>query len=432
MTATTTSEFETIIEKLVTGGAGLGYCEGQAAFIPLTAPGDHVRARVVRRRKGSVEAELVEILTPGPNRREAPCPHYGQCGGCEWQHLTDTAQAEAKAAIVQDCFRRLGGLDIAPITTGPAPAGPALGYRNRIRLIASPIGLYGLQRRGSHEVVPLETCLLMPEIFREQILPWLRTLPPVEQIVIRDDGRGGFLVSLFGPPNRLRLLKKILSEQPAGEPPLAGCRGLLYNNLPAWGHDYLVMRVAGKNFRLGPLSFFQANLAETAAIIATLKEWLAEGDSPGRLLADLYCGVGLFSLTLADRFERLLAVDSHPQAVRDARHNAARDKAMQDKLQIHEGRIAEVLAQPDIQADPDWPDACCLVDPPRRGLEEGVTSALGQLRPRDILYLSCDPATLARDVGSLVRSGYRPERVRIFDQFPQTAHIESLVHLARE
>jgi len=447
--------FETAIEKIVTGGAGLGRYEGRAAFVPLTAPGDKVRARVLRSKKGFVEAELVEIVTPGPDRYEAECPHFGTCGGCDLQHLTGHAERQVKADIVAECFLRLGKMDVTGILTGPESAGPETGYRNKIRLFASPIGHYGLMRRGSHEVVPLETCLLMPKVFRAEILPWLRQLPPMERIVLRFDGRGSWLISLFGRTNRIRIMKQILNNLPEGEPPLAGCHGLLFNNLPLWGRDYLVMHVAGKKYRVGSQSFFQANLAETEACVQTTRSWLTTGREPGGLLVDLYCGVGLFALALADHFDRVIAIDADPHAVADARNNVARDANAREKVTVHEDRVplylakfiarskisaattAETKTRPEAEEESSatlaaqWRDSCCIIDPPRAGLESRAAAALVKLSPHDILYLSCDPATLARDAALLTKAGYEAKRLQVFDFFPKTAHLESLLYLVR-
>ncbi|MFH1843827.1 MAG: class I SAM-dependent RNA methyltransferase [bacterium] len=420
---------ETVITKLVTGGAGLGRHEGQAVFVRGTAPGDTVRARVVMRKKGFIEAELVELVDPGPDRQEPPCPHYSVCGGCDLQHLTDEAQQRLKTDIVVDCFQRLGQMDISDRITPPAVAGPSLGYRNKIRLFASPTGQYGLVRKRSNEVVPLDTCLQMPSRFTDEILPWLRTLPPMEQIVLRLDSTGDFLCSLFGRPNRARVLKQIIGGLSSSEPPLAGCRGLLFNNLPLWGRDYLVHRVANKNYRVGVLSFFQANLAEVEAVIAAIKCWLAAKQAPAGWLADLFCGVGLFSLALADRFDGLLAIDSDEYAIHDARNNVQRDSEARDKVTVRQGTITGLLSSANPPAIPDAAreSLCCLVDPPRRGLGEYACATLLKLRPRDIIYLSCDPATLARDAQVLCKGGYELQRIQVIDMFPRTAHIESLV-----
>ncbi len=444
--------FETTIEKLITGGAGLGRCAGMAAFIPLTAPGDHVRARITRRKRGFIEAELVEVLTPAPGRVAAPaCPHFGACGGCDLQHLDGVTQRAAKAEIVVDCFRRQGKIDVTGLLETPAPTGPELGYRDRIRLSTDHTGRHGLLRRGSQEVVPIDTCPQMPALFNETILPWLRTIPPVQHVLVRLDGAGGFLVSMFGLPNRLRLLRAILKRLPEGEAPLPGCAGILFNNLPAWGRDYLLVRLAGQTYRVGANSFFQSNPAETEAVVATARAWLHEARPAGGLLADVFCGVGLFGLALADRFDHVLMVEAEGGAVRDARINAVHAKGLEATLEVHEAAAATALsgwagaaegadedsataAAQTTAANPsrkDWAGACVFVDPPRAGIGEAVTAAIERLAPREVLYLSCDPATLARDVAALAKGGYALRRLRLFDMFPQTAHVEALAYLSR-
>jgi tRNA/tmRNA/rRNA uracil-C5-methylase (TrmA/RlmC/RlmD family) len=489
---------ETEIAKIVTGGAGMGACGEGKAFVPLTAPGDRVRARVTQRKRGFVTAELVELLAPGPDRVAPACPHFGACGGCDLQQLAGPAQRAAKREIVADCFRRLGSLDVAALIEGPEPAGPELGYRNRIRLHAEATGRLGLLRRGSQVVVPIDACPQMPPEFNATILPWLRTLPPVEQMIVRLDGAGGFLVSLFGLPNRLRVLKQQLRELADGQPPLHGCAGILYNNLPAWGRDHLLLKVAGHTFRVGANAFFQSNLAEAEAVVATARAWLGEarpvdagaaasagsaastgaaasaGAAPSGLLVDLFAGVGLFGVGLADRFARVIAVESDPHAVRDARNNAGHVKALAGRYAAIESDVAKALGDwtlgraprgageaqapasrgraragegspagsaPSIGASDaasslvpspeEWREACVVVDPPRVGLGEAVTTNLEKLAPRDILYLSCDPATLARDAAALTRAGYTLRRLRVFDMFPQTGHVEALAHLQR-
>ena len=430
MSDTENPTIDLAIEKLVTGGRGLGRHDGEAVFVPLTAPGDQVRVRITRRQKGYREAQLVEVLEPGPGRREAPCPHFAECGGCDLQHLDDQAQIDARRAILLECFQRLGKLDIAGRLEEGDPGAP-VGYRNRLRLSQHPTGRYGLKRRASHEVVPLDQCPVMAEPFASTILPWLRFLPPVDQIVVRLDGRGGWLVSLYGPPARAKLLKKILAEAPDGEAPAPGLKGVLLNNRPQWGHTYLVLEVGGHKFRVSHNSFFQGNLGAAEQALGTVRAWLAADDFKGGDLADLYGGVGLFALGLADRFERIVTIDSDQSAVHDARENVRRDAVAQGRVEIREGQVEKELADPEVKQLLNWSEACVVVDPPRAGLGKPVLASLGELQPRRVIYLSCDPATLARDCAALTASGYEVARLRPLNMFPQTAHLETLVQLDR-
>ena len=426
---------ELTIEKLLNGGDGLARHEGQAIFVPLTAVGDRVRARITRKNKNFSQASCEEILEPGPDRRQAPCPYYGECGGCNLQHLDDEAQRRGKADIVLDCFNRLARLDVAHLLEGPAAVGESLGYRNRIRLFASPMGPYGLMRRGTHQVVLLENCPVMAEPFNGTILPWLRMLPPMEQIVVRQDGQGGWVLSCFGSPNRLKVMRKIMGALAEGEAPAPGCQGILFNNRPVWGHDYLVHQVAGHKFRVSAQSFFQANATVTEQAVATVRTWLGELRDVGQLgplLADLFCGVGLFSLTLADLFEQVVAVDSDESACRDALNNVSRDAAARDKVTVLTGDLARVLADRDPATAEQWRDGLCLADPPRTGLGKAGVSTILERAPRHVLMMSCDPATLARDAAQLVAAGYEPRKLQVLDMFPQTSHIETLMLLSRQ
>ncbi len=425
-------QVELRIEKLVTGGDGLARDEQGACFVPRTAPGDLVRAAVVEARAGYRRAELREVVEPGPDRREPPCRHFAHCGGCDLQHMTDEAQRAAKAAIVTECFQRQGKLDAAP-WMGPFIGGDPFTWRTALRLHAHPTGCYGLHQRGTHEVVRMEECPVMAAPFTEVILPWLRFLPPVDQVVVRLDGRGGWLLSLFGAPARLKVLKKMVGSLEPGDAPAPGLKGLLFNNRPVWGRDYLVHQVAGHAYRVGGGAFFQNNQQVAEAAVATVRGWLDELAPAGaRLphLLDLYGGVGLFTLALADRFERATLVELDAGACRDAENNIARDEAARGRANVFTGDLAEVLGRPDLLDAATWRQAVCVADPPRAGLGRDGVQALLARRPAHIFYMSCDPSTQARDAGALVAAGYVPRTLRVLDMFPQTAHVESLMWLA--
>lgn len=422
------------IEKLVTGGDGLARDDQGACFVPRTAPGDLVRAAVVEQRRGYRRAELREVLEPGPDRQDAPCPHFADCGGCDLQHLAPAGQLAAKTGIVLECFQRQGKLDVADIM-GPPVAGAPLGWRGSLRLHAHPTGFYGLHRRGSHDVVPIGECPVMAAPFAETILPWLRFLPPVDQIVVRLDGRGGWLASLFGSPARQKLLRRIVGALEPGAAPAPGLKGLLFNNRPVWGRDYLVHRVAGHSYRVGAGAFFQGNQEMAEAAVAIVRGWLDELAPAGvrlPLLLDLYGGVGLFTLALADRFERALLIELDPGACRDAENNIARDEAARGRATVLAGDLATVLGPGGPAGDDTWAGAVALVDPPRAGLGPAGVAAVLARRPRHLFYLSCDPATQARDAAAFVAAGYRPRRLRVLDMFPQSAHVESLLWLGDE
>ncbi len=425
---------EVRIEKILNQGDGLGRLDGQAVFVPMSAPGDLVRATIIKQGRGFVQTTLEEVLEAGPERREAPCPHYGLCGGCNLQHMNPAAQRQAKADIVQECFSRLGKLDIEDILQGPNATGGDLGYRNRIRVFSNPAGHYGMMRRGSHDVVALTQCPLLPEQFNNDILPYLRMLPPVEQIIIRLDGNGGWLLSLFGHAQRMRVMKKILAAVPMDESPAPGCKGILFNNRPIWGKDFLINEVAGHKFRVSAQSFFQGNTDVTEEAVGLIRSWLQDlkdKEELGPLLGDLFCGVGLFSLTLGDLFEQVIAVDSDPYGFRDAENNVKRAK-LKDVITVYKGDLAKVLNDAKVSSAGKWESSCCIIDPPRTGLgKEGVKVLLDR-KPQHIVYMSCDPATMARDTAALVENGYEILKLQVLDMFPQTSHIETLILLKKQ
>lgn len=429
MNDTTETPLELVIEKLVTGGRGLARHEGQAVFVPGTAPGDRVLVRPGRDRRGWREATLLEVLEPGPDRQPAPCPHYDLCGGCDLQHLTPAAQDAARREILRDCCERLGHLDVAD-RLEPTLPGPDREHRNRIRLSSHPTGHYGLRRRGSHQVVPIGECLVMAPPFEETILPWVRFLPPVDQIVVRLDGRGGWLVSLYGSSSRQKVLRRQLAES-GEEAPAPGLQGVLLNNRPVWGRTYLVLHVGDHKYRVSHQSFFQGNLHAAGAAVRTAREWLAEVHPEPTDVADLYGGVGLFTVALADRSRRVLAIDSDASAVQDALENIRRHPAARERAVIRESEVLPALQDAEVRGALDWSQTAVVADPPRAGLTAPVVAALGELKPPTLIYLSCDPATLARDCAALGEVGLQVERIRPLPMFPQTAHVETLVLLRR-
>ncbi len=456
--------FETVIDTIVTGGRGLGRHEGRVVFVPGTVPGERVRVKVVKSKKGFVEAAVQEILEPSADRVEPPLGELGSMSGCDLQHLSVEAQRAAKVGIVADCFRRQGGMDIADRLTGPDPDAPALGYRNKVRLTRDPAGRWGVIRKGSHDVMPIEEHGLMPAAFNEVILPWVRLLPPVDQIVVRMDPEGGWLASLYGPPSRTKPLKMVLKE--SEEAPAPGCQGVLFNNRPLWGRDHLLIRMAERTWRVHHRSFFQTNYAATAEALALAASWLDDAgctaDDPSGALLDLYGGVGLFGLALGDRFKQVIGVEENREAVMDARNNYKRHRTLADRARVvmapvekvtlgwkmsrtqsadDSGRpsaaratgpfSAELAAAAGLGRNLDWSATTVVVDPPRTGLGEHVTNDLGALAPARILYMSCDPATLARDCGALAQAGYEVKRAQVVDMFPMTSHVEGLVELVK-
>jgi tRNA/tmRNA/rRNA uracil-C5-methylase (TrmA/RlmC/RlmD family) len=428
---------ETTIEKLVTGGAGMGRMDGEVVFVRGALPGERVRVRVVRRAKGFIEAALVEILDASPDREDPPDASPGALAGADLFYMKLSAQRAAKREIVRDCFARIARIDLGERLTGPEPAGPAWGYRNKILLHLGSGGRYGMHRRGTHEVIPLDRSLLMPEVFNREALPFLLDLPRAPQALVRLDGRGGFLADLSGVKEKPASFAERVLARIGGIRVPPSCLGLLVSGRVVWGEENLEIPLAGRMFRAHAHSFFQVNLAETEALVrrlgARMEERGRSADRSGPLLLDLYGGVGLFAAALGDRFERVVTVESDRGAVRDARANLARDPDVAKRGTVVPGLVEKVLSGWAESGLPfgDSEGAEVVADPPRTGLGASVVRDLGRLRPRRIDLVSCDPATLARDARLLEAEGYGIERVLLVDMFPQTPHVETVTFLAR-
>jgi len=455
---------EATIDTIVTGGAGLARIDGRVVFVPGTVPGEKVRARIVKAKKGFAEAELLEILDSSSDRVEPPLGELGTLSGCDLQHMSIEAQRRIKTDIVRDCFRRQGGLDLEDRLAAPVGSGPALGYRNKVRLTRDPVGRWGVIRQGTHDVMPIEEHGLMPAAFNEHVMPWMQLLPPVDQVVIRFDADDNWIASLYGPPARLKTLKAVLKD--VDDAPAPGCKGILFNNRPAWGRDHLLIRLLDRTWRVHARSFFQTNYAETEAAVSLARAWLDEAgvttDAPGGALLDLYGGVGLFGLALGERFKTVIGVEENRQAVIDARNNYKRDENLAKRAKVVMAPVekatlgwkmsrtqsadgsgrpsaargtgpfsAELAVSAGLGANLKWENTTVVVDPPRTGLGEHVTNDLAALAPARIIYMSCDPATLARDCGALTKSGYELKRAQVIDMFPMTSHVEAIVELVK-
>ncbi|HUX67964.1 MAG TPA: hypothetical protein VMV31_10810 [Terriglobales bacterium] len=347
----------------------------QAVFVPFTLPGELVRVELSPPARGRVAARLLQVLEPAPGRIAPACEYFLRCGGCHWQHATPERQLELKREILLETLQRTGGLQ----WQGPVAlhAAAAWGYRNRIRLQAVPGVGVGYYQHGSRRVLPISHCpIASPALNRG--LAELAAQPPLrrEQIELAVDNADAGL-ALEGP---------------------------------------LTFEVAGFLYRVSPGSFFQVNRFLAGELVAA-----ALGDASGHAALDLFSGVGLFALPLAARFQRVEAVESDPAAAADLRHNAraaAVQVAQLDALHYLRGRAPSPLD-------------LVLADPPRAGLGPELVAALLALAPPRLHLVSCDPATLGRDLRPLLAAGYQLRALHLFDLFPQTYHIETVVHLAR-
>jgi 23S rRNA (uracil1939-C5)-methyltransferase len=416
------------ISKPVYGGAFLARVEGKAVFVPLTLPGEQVRIRVTQSKSGYSTAELTEILTPSPQRIRPACPHFGVCGGCNYQHTGYENQLVFKEEILRETLERGG---VAPPDEINILSANPWSYRNRIRLAFDTEGNPGYRSRRSHALIPISECpiaaplLLSAAHASAEILQRVPTnLRPTELSLFCDPAESALLVTFFAAePTMVRLepLAQALHERiPAlksAELAADGRPGHPQRTLAKWGAAFLTYPAAGFDYRVDHGAFFQVNRWLNDALV----EQVTAGQQ-GSLAWDLFAGVGLFARKLALSFDRVVAVESAPPAV----------NALEENLKGTTGTAvcAATLDFLRSKKQDEHPDLI-VVDPPRTGLGAEITTLLAQIAAPTLVYVSCDPATLARDLRALMASGYSIHSITLADLFPQTFHLETVVHLRR-
>lgn len=356
--------------------------DGKAVFVPLAIPGERVRVRTTEERSKWARAEVVEVLEASPDRVEPACGHFSECGGCALQHIATPRRLALLRQVLVDQLERFGGV-VDPPVADIRTAGE-WGYRTSARFALDADQRLGFRAARSHRVVPIATCpLLHPraqalrdEIGEHYTLP----SPEVTEVVVRvaAQGEGATLITLPGP---------------SGAP--------------------ITEEVAGLPFKVSPGSFFQQNTIGAEVLLALVRE--AAAVRPGDRVLDLYAGVGLFARGLAEDGAEVIAVEAGASAVEDARENLADLPA-----EIWHGDVAEALDEVEEQVH------VVVLDPPRAGAGTAVMRRLAELHPRALIYVSCDPSSLARDTRALTEAGYRLELATPVDQFAQTAHLETV------
>jgi 23S rRNA (uracil1939-C5)-methyltransferase len=393
---------ELTIERILPGGLGLAHADGRTVMVALAAPGDRVRVRIDRE-KGNVAFALIqEVITPSPQRVEPPCQYFGRCGGCNFQQLDYQAQLAAKVEIIKDCLHRIGRIENVPdFQITPAPN--QWHYRRRAQWQYDSIRQrLGYFESGSRRVCDVAECaVLAPEL--QHTLESLRGR--------MQDG------SL---PEDARDFRAIAGDDGVSMAPDTGRNPTVREGAREVGA--VARSVNNETYRLNAESFFQANDDLLPQLIdAALR------DTSGEVAVDLYCGVGLFTLPMARRFADVIGVEGDSAAAVFARSNLAKaGLANGDIVSRDVGQWLERDARSSLkEAQLDF----LLLDPPRTGAESRVIAGVLNLKPKRISYVSCDPATLARDLGKLIAGGYTLDSVAAFDMFPQTHHVETVAHL---
>lgn len=353
----------------------------------MTAPGDVARIRITELRARFARAELVEIETPGPQRVAPRCGWFGECGGCDWQHVDYAAQVDAKRALLHDAIERIARLALPGEVAFHASPKP-YGYRQRARLVAGG-GVAGFRRRGSHEVCAIDWCPVLE--------------PALSDAISRAEGAEGEVELALAADGSVRV-HELGSPRDGDAAPEA-----------------IETVVRGDRLRISPGVFAQAN----ASLVDRLVERVLARAGRGAAAVELFAGAGLFTLGLSRAFERVLAVEVSARATDDLVFNLSR--AGRANVEVVTRRADRALVRVE-RAAPD----VVVLDPPRDGLDRGLAAALAACGAPRIVYVSCDPATLARDAAEIVPRGYRLAALEGFDLFPQTAHVEALALFERE
>jgi 23S rRNA (uracil1939-C5)-methyltransferase len=380
------------IERILPGGVGLAHADGKTIFVSLAAPGDRVRVTIDRQQGNVVFASIEEVLTASPVRIEPPCPYFGRCGGCDFQQMTYEAQLAAKAEIIRDCLHRIAHLDVPNFGVVASPN--EWRYRARatwqIDQEQHEIGYY---ERASRRVCDVADCaVLVPEL--QSVLERVRHTP------------------LSDFPEALKHLDVVAGENGVSLTP----------EFADFHTSELSLKVGEEGYAYNAEAFFQVNQGLLKQVID-----FALGSVIGGAALDLYCGVGLFTLPLSRRFKSVVGVESNAAASRFARRNL--QQAHLSNATVLTATVADWMRSSSKKFEHfDF----VLLDPPRAGAESVVIKGILDLNPQRISYVSCDPATLARDLKKLLAGSYEIDSLTAFDMFPQTHHVETVVHLIRD
>ena len=441
------------IERLSSDGSGVAHSpDGEAVFIPGAAPGDEARVRIVKDCKRYAFGILDEVLAPSPDRIPADCAVAGPCGGCSLRHLSYEAELRAKQENVADAFARIGGLEVPVLPILPSPETDR--YRNKVQF---PVGLdkngkpcIGFYAGRTHRIVPCPDCRLQPGVlndignalcafFAEKgIQPYDSGKGLVRHIFLRRGYHSGqIMVCLVCTCPKLPHAEELcarLREQ------FAGIATILLNvnskntnvilgaeTRTLYGPGFIEDTLCGVPVQLGPLSFYQVNTAAAERLYGVAADYARL--TPDDTLLDLYCGMGTIGLSMAEHCRELVGVEIVPEAIESAKANAARmEDAVAAKSRFFCADAGQAAAR--LAAEGLHPDVVML-DPPRKGCDEATLSAVVRMAPRRVVYVSCNPATAARDAAWLEQNGYHAEKVQPVDLFPRTKHVECVMAMSK-
>lgn len=434
------------VEGYSSEGLGIVRINGAVVFVPRAVRGEEVTLRITRVMKASYAGEIERIEVPSRSRVEPDCPYFGACGGCVYRHMTYAEELGAKLQKVNDALERIGGLDLrAEEILG---AEHPLHYRNKAQYPVGADGAVGFYRRRSHQVIPVERCQIChpaADATAGAVGAWMKKYG----VSAYDEGTGkGLVRHVYVRTNRAgeSLCCVVLNGKTAPrEPELAAMvlaaapktvgvvlnqnvsrgnviLGERYRTL--WGQDFLMDELCGLCFKLSVPSFYQVNREQAEALYGKAVEFAQLTGT--ETVLDLYCGAGTITLAMSKAAKRVIGAEIVPQAVENARENAARNGIQNAEFFL--GDAAEIAAK--LEKEGLRPDVIC-VDPPRKGLAPEVIGSVAAMGPERVVYVSCDPATLARDLKRFSELGYRAERAVAADLFPGTGHVETVCLLLR-
>ena len=438
--------YPAVIEGYASGGEGVARIEGMAVFVKGALRGERVEVFIEHIGHSAAWGRIERLTEPSPARIEPDCPYYGVCGGCQFRHMTYGEELEAKRQRVEDALRRIGGAKL-PVSVIHG-ANNTQRYRNKVQFPVAE-GAIGYYKGRTHQVVDIADCLLQPEpvtACRAAVKEWMERfrVPAydertgkglVRHLFLRTNRAGEALCCLVANGKTLPHETELVEALLAAAPGLAGVAlsvNVRKTNVilgreffTLWGRDWLEEELCGHSFRLSVPSFFQVNRDQTEVLYRRALDFV--GLTGGETVVELYCGIGTISLTLAERAGHVIGVEVVPSAVEDAKENARRN-GLEHKTRFECGDAAQLAVK--LEAEGNRPDVV-VVDPPRKGLAPEVVDAVARMAPDRVVYVSCDPATLARDVKRFGVLGYAPARVEAVDLFPRTAHVETVILLSR-
>ena len=435
------------VEGYSSEGLGIVRLDGAVVFVPRTVRGEEIDLRITKVMKTCAAGEIVKIKKPSPERMKPECPYFGRCGGCDFQHMSYTEELRAKRQRVQDTLTRLGGTDlqVEEILGAKDPAH----YRNKSQYPVGAGGAIGFFQARSHQVVPIDRCLIQSEVSdktAKAVGDWMKKYKIsaydertgkglIRHIYVRVNKKGESLCCVIANGKQLPREPELAAFVQAAAPRTVGVvlntntkkgnviLGDKYRTI--WGQDFLMDTLCGLQFKLSVPSFYQVNRNQAEVLYGKALEFA--GLTGEETVLDLYCGTGTITLCLAKQAKRAIGAEIVPPAIEDARENAARNGI--ENAEFFCGDAADIAAK--LEAEGLRPDVI-TVDPPRKGLAPEVIASVAGMGPKRVVYVSCDPATLGRDVKIFRDLGYQPVRACAVDMFPGTRHVETVVLLSRE